>query len=60
MEVGLQYLILYCCVVIHNMESSLGNRICVTMFIAFKRTGLRIYQYKKVTNNVKMLAGKNQ
>jgi len=35
------------------MENSLGNRICVTMLIVFKKTGLRIYQYKKINNNVK-------
>jgi len=44
---------LYRCVGIHNMENSLGNRICVTILIVFKKTGLRIYQYKKINNNVK-------
>jgi hypothetical protein len=57
MEVRPENLILYCCVGIHNVVSSLGNRICVTVFIVFKKTGLRIYQYKKITLNVKMLEG---
>jgi hypothetical protein len=59
MEVRPQNVILYCCVCICNMESSLGNRICVNMFVVFKKTGLRIYQYKIIiNNNVKMLKGK--
>jgi len=28
------------------------------MFIVIKKTGLRIYQYKKINNNVKMLNAK--